>query len=185
MKALVVATDGFEDSEFSYPYYRLQEDSWEVDVATPDGDAVEGEYGYTFDADHAIDERSPSAFADEYDLLVVPGGDSPEALRTEAPEAADVVASFDEHDVPIAAICHGAQLLISADVLEGRRATGYWTLEVDIQNAGAEYVDEAVVADGNLVTSRVPDDLPAFMDRALDRVDQAEQAERGEPAVPA
>ncbi|MFB6269898.1 MAG: type 1 glutamine amidotransferase domain-containing protein [Halobacterium sp.] len=177
MKGLVLATDGFEDSEFSYPFYRLREAGWDVDVASPDSDAIEGEYGYEFDADLAIDGEDPLWFAEEYDLLVIPGGDSPEALRTEAPTAADVVAAFDDHDKPIAAICHGAQLLISADILEGRRATGYWSLQVDVENAGAEYVDERVVVDENLVTSRVPDDLPAFMDATLRLVDAAPDAE--------
>ncbi|MFB6195890.1 MAG: type 1 glutamine amidotransferase domain-containing protein [Haloplanus sp.] len=173
MKGLVIATDGFEDSEFSYPYRRLQEESWDVDVATPDGDAIEGKHGYTFEADWSIDEHTADWWADEYDLLVIPGGGSPESLRTEAPEAAEMVAAFDDRDKPIAAICHGAQLLISADVLAGRQATGYWPLEVDIENAGATYVDESVVVDGNLVTSRVPDDLPAFMSETLSVVEAA------------
>jgi protease I len=177
MKGLVLVTDGFEDSEFSYPFYRLRESGWDVDVATPDGDSVTGEHGYEFDGDVAIDEDSPSWFAEEYDLLVVPGGDSPEALRTEAPAAADVVAAFDDRDRPIATICHGAQLLISAGILAGRRATGYWSLEVDVENAGAEYVDEPVVVDENLVTSRVPDDLPAFMDATLRLVEADPEAE--------
>lgn len=177
MKGLVLATDGFEDSELSYPYYRLQESGWDVDIATPDADRIEGKHGYGFDADLSIDDMEPVEFADEYDVLVIPGGGSPEALRTEAPAAADVVAAFDEYDEAIISICHGAQLLISADVLDGRRATGYWTLEVDIENAGAEYVDEPVVVDDNLVTSRVPDDLPAFMDAALRLVDANLDAE--------
>jgi protease I len=163
MKGLIVTTDGFEDSEFSYPFYRLREAGFDVDVATPDGEPVEGKHGYEFDADFAIDAHDAEWWTDEYDLLVVPGGYAPERLRTEAPEAADIVSAFDDADRPIAAICHGAQLLISADVLEGREVTGYWTLEVDIENAGATFIDEAVVVDGNLVTSRVPEDLPAFM----------------------
>ncbi|WP_423750798.1 type 1 glutamine amidotransferase domain-containing protein [Salinirarus marinus] len=177
MKGLIVTTDGFEDSEFSYPFYRLREEGWDVDVATPDGESVEGEHGYEFDADWAIDAHQPDWWAAEYDLLVIPGGDAPEALRTEAPEAADVVAAFDAADQPIAAICHGAQLLVSADVLEGREATGYWSLEVDVENAGATFVDDPVVVDGNLVTSRVPDDLPAFTTELLNVAEK--------PAVPA
>lgn len=171
MKGLILATDGFEDSEFSYPYYRLQESGWDVDVATPDGEPIEGKHGYEFDADFAIGVHEPAELSGQYGILVLPGGNSPESLRLEAPAAIDIVAAFDAADETIISICHGAQLLISADVLADRRATGYWTLEVDIENAGAEYVDEPVVVDGNLVTSRFPDDLPAFMDAALRLVD--------------
>ena len=167
MRGIVLATDGVEDSEFNYPFYRLQEAGVEVDVATPDGEAIEGKTGYEFEADYAIDEHDAERWADEYDLLVVPGGYSPENLRLEAPEAADIVAAFDEAGQPIAAICHGAQLLISAGILEGRTITGYWSLEEDVENAGAEFVDEAVVVDDTLVTARVPDDLPAFMSETL------------------
>lgn len=172
MMGLILATDGFEDSEFSYPYYRAREDGWEVDVATPDGEAVEGKHGYEFDADLAIDEHEPEWYAEEYDFLLVPGGGSPEALRTEAPAAAEIVSWFDEYDRPIGAICHGPQLLISADVLEGREATAYWPLAVDVENAGAEFVDEAAVVDGNLVTARVPEDLPAFTSRLFELVEE-------------
>lgn len=168
MKGLIVTTDGFEDSEFSYPYYRLQEAGFDVDVATPDGESVSGKHDYEFEADLDVDARDPERFADEYDLLVVPGGRAPEQLRVEAPESADVARAFVEADVPVASICHGAQLLISADVLEGRTITCYWTLEVDVENAGAEFVDEPVVVDEPLVTSRVPDDLPAFMAETFD-----------------
>lgn len=171
MRGLVLATDGFEDSELSYPYYRLHESGWDVDIATPAGRPITGEYGYEFEGDLALTDRDPGSFAEAYDVLVVPGGDSPEALRTQAPEAADIVAAFDDHETPIISICHGAQLLISAGILDGRRATGYWPLQVDIENAGGEYVDEPVVVDGTLVTARVPDDLPAFMDAALRVVD--------------
>lgn len=172
MKAIVLTTDGFEDSEFNYPYYRLREDDWEVDVATPEGESVEGKHGYEFDADFAIDEYEPATWAEQYDLLVIPGGYSPESLRTEAPESAEIVRAFDDAEQPIAAICHGVQLLISADVLEGREVTGYWSLEVDVENAGAEFVDEEVVVDGHFVTSRAPDDLPAFMAATFENVER-------------
>lgn len=163
MRALIIATNGFEDSELSYPYYRLQEYGADVHVVAPETGTIEGKHGYEFEVDWTFDERTPEEWAEAFDLLVVPGGYSPEQLRTEAPVAADVVATFDEFDLPIAAICHGAQLLISADILAGREITGYWTLEVDIENAGATFVDEAVVVDHNIVTSRVPADLPYFM----------------------
>lgn len=172
MQALILATDGFEDSELSYPYYRLEEYGAEVHIAAPEAGTIEGKHGYTFDVDWTIDDRMPAEWAESFDLLVIPGGYSPERLRTQAPAAPDVVAAFDEFEVPIASICHGAQLLISADILEGREVTGYWSLEVDIENAGATYVDEEVVVDDYLVTSRVPSDLPAFMAETFDLVER-------------
>ncbi len=172
MQALILATDGFEDSELSYPYYRLQEYGADVHLVAPEEGAIEGKHGYTFDVDWTVDERTPEEWAESFDLLVIPGGDSPERLRTEAPMAADVVAAFDAFEVPIAAICHGAQLLISADVIEGREITGYWSLEVDIENAGATYLDEPVVVDDAVVTSRVPSDLPAFMTETFELLER-------------
>lgn len=176
MRGLIIATDGFEDSEFSYPYYRLLEEGWEVDVATPTGDPVEGKHGYEFEADFALDEFDAEWYAEEFDLLVLPGGRSPERLRMEAPITADIVEAFDEYGLPIAAICHGVQLLMSADVIEGREMTGYWTLADDIEHAGATFVDEPVVVDDHFITARYPDDLPAFMGELFDWLDRKEPA---------
>ena len=171
---LILATDGFEDSELSYPYYRLQEADVEVNLATPNGDSIVGKHEYEFEADFAIDDHDADWWADEYDILVIPGGKSPEMLRIQAPTAAEIVDAFDTNGLPIASICHGAQLLISADILDDRTLTGYWTLEIDIENAGGTYVDEAVVIDDNLVTSRVPSDLPAFMRETINLLETAD-----------
>lgn len=176
MRALVLTTDGFEDSEFSYPYYRLREEDWDVEVMTPGGEPVEGKHGYEFEADRAFEDADPDALAEEFDLLVLPGGGAPESLRTEAPVAADIVAAFDEWDKPVAAICHGVQLMISADVLADREVTGYWPLEVDVENAGATYVDDAAVVDDNFITARYPDDLPAWLQAVLDVVESKQPA---------
>jgi protease I len=175
MKALIVTTDGFEDSELTYPYYRLQEAGIDVEIATPDGESVTGKIGEEMDADLAISEASE----DEYDLLVVPGGNAPEDLRLEAEEAITLVREFDESGKPIASICHGAQLLISADVLKGREVTGYWAIRVDIENAGATFVDEGCVVDDTLVTARYPDDLPAWLSGLFAQLDEVEE----QPAV--
>ncbi|KXA93798.1 hypothetical protein AKJ66_00790 [candidate division MSBL1 archaeon SCGC-AAA259E22] len=163
MKALIIATNGFEDNEFSYPYYRLKEADFEVDVATPDSKSVSGKHGTEFEADLAIKD----AEMNDYDLLVIPGGRSPEHLRMEAPESIDLVKEFYDADKPISAICHGTQLLMSADVLEGKRATCYWSIRDDLEHAGATFVDRSVVVDNNLITSRHPDDLPDFMRETL------------------
>jgi protease I len=168
MSGLIVSGDGFEDSELTYPLYRLGEAGFAVDVATPNGDSIESKHGQSQEADLPIEEVE----ADDYGFLVVPGGRAPESMRLDAPETADLIAAFEESGRPIASICHGAQLLISADVIDGRTMTAYWSLEVDVENAGATFRDEPVVVDDNLVTSRDPDDLPAFMTEFLDLLDE-------------
>lgn len=162
MNGLIVATKRFEDSELSYPYYRLQEAGYEMDLATPGGRTITGKVGYEFDADLAVEDKTATEWANEYDILVVPGGKSPEYLR-ETQVAVDLVREFDERGKPIATICHGPQLLISSGILPDRTLTAVPRLEVDIENAGGRFVDEQVVVDDNLVTSRTPADLPAFM----------------------
>jgi protease I len=157
MKALIMAADGVEDSEFFYPYYRLLEEGAEVDVATPDACSVTGKHGYCVGADVALGEVS----ADDYDLLVLPGGKAPETVRLDE-NAVETTRRMMEAGKVVAAVCHGAQTLISAGVLDGRKATCWHAIRDDLKAAGADYRDEEVVVDGNLVTSRCPDDLPAF-----------------------
>ncbi len=168
MKALILVADGVEDSEFFYPYYRLREEDITVDVASPDGEKIVGKHGYEFEPNLSFSEVNASA----YDLLVLPGGKGPERVRLE-PAAVDITKWMFEADKTVAAICHGAQVLISADVLHGRRATCWKAIRDDIKAAGAEYLDQEVVVDGNLVTSRSPDDLPAFCREMLAAVRQA------------
>ena len=168
MKALILVASHVEDIEFFYPYYRLQEEGWEVDVATPDGQTIVGEHEYGFDPDMKIAEAS----AEDYDLLVLPGGKAPERVRM-APESVEIARSMLEAGKTVAAICHGIQTLISADVLKGRRATCWPAIRDDARAVGAEYLDQDVVVDGNLVTSRRPDDLPAFCREMLTAARQA------------
>lgn len=167
MNALIVAAGGFEDTELYCPYYRLREEKAAVDVATPNGEGVEGKHGYAVEADLAVDD----AREDRYDLLVIPGGRSPEHLRVEAPRSPALAREFDDADKTVAAICHGAQILMSTDALEGREATCYRSIRDDLENAGATFRDEPVVVDGNLVTSRHPGDLPRFMAATLRNVE--------------
>jgi protease I len=159
---LMMVDNGFEDLELYYPKLRLIEAGHQVEVATPDGMPRTGKHEYAVAADLSIDDVDVG----NYDALVVPGGSrSPEALRTQD-AALRVVKGFEAGSKPIASICHGPWLLASAGVLEGRRSTCYFAIRDDVANAGATYVDEEVVVDGNLVTSRTPLDMPAFM-RAL------------------
>lgn len=157
MKALILLAEGFEDSEFLYPYYRLQEEDIEVDVAGPEPGTVTGKHGYTAE----IEQNFSSVDADSYDLLVLPGGKAPETVRLND-DALTITETILENGKVVGAICHGAQVLISAGVLDGRRATCWQGIRDDLKIAGAAYVDEEVAVDGNLITSRCPSDLPAF-----------------------
>ncbi len=162
MKALIISADNFEDSELLFPCYRLKEEGIEVAVATPSCGTIRGKHGYEVKADRKIADIDP----DDYDLLVLPGGKAPETVRQEAAALA-ICQRFFEQNKPVAAICHGPQTLISAGLLKGRRATCYRTVAEELKEAGALYEDGEVVVDGNLVTSRQPSDLPAFMREML------------------
>ncbi len=157
MKALILAADGFEDSELLYPYYRLQEEQIPVDVAGPEVGTLTGKHGYSTEANLTFGEVRP----EEYGLLVLPGGKGPETVRLDEDAVATARQMFEEGK-PVAAICHGAQVLISAEVLEGKKATCWQGVRDDLKAAGADYHDKEVVVDGNLITSRQPGDLPAF-----------------------
>jgi protease I len=157
MKALILVADGFEDLELFYPWYRLREEGLEVTLASPNGQAVTGKHGYRAEPDMPIRELNPS----EYEVLLIPGGHAPAALRLRE-EAVGIARTFMEEDRRVAAICHGPQLLLSAGALNGRYVTCAPSIRDDVRAAGANYRDEAVVVDGNLITSRGPDDLPEF-----------------------
>ena len=158
MKALIISAENFEDSELLFPYYRLKEEGIEVEIASPAGVTIRGKHGYEVKADHSLAGIDP----DDYALLVLPGGKAPEAVRKE-PAALEICKRFFTRNKPVAAICHGPQTLISAGLLKGRRATCYRTVAEEMRSAGALYEDSEVIVDGNLVTSRQPSDLPAFM----------------------
>jgi protease I len=168
MRALILMADNFEDLEFFYPYYRLREEGFDVDVASQDGGKVVGKHGYDFACNLSFFEAS----APDYDLLVLPGGKAPERVRLEPP-AVEIARAMFEADKTVAAICHGVQTLMSADVLRGRKATCAKGIRDDLKAAGAEYLDQEVVVDGNLITSRSPEDLPAFCREILAAVKQA------------
>ena len=158
MKALIISADKFEDTELLVPYYRLKEVGVEVEVASMSRGTIKGKHGYEVIVDKTLDEVNP----DNYTILVLPGGAAPALVRKE-PKALDIVRSFFARNKPVAAICHGPQILISAGLLRGRRATCYKSVVDELKEAGALYEDTEVVVDGNLVTSRQPSDLPAFM----------------------
>lgn len=162
MKALIISADNFEDSELLVPYYRLKEADIQVVVASINRGVIKGKHGYEVAAYKTLDEVNP----DDYAILILPGGEAPAVLRKE-PKALEISRNFFSHNKPVAAICHGPQILISAQLLKGRRATCYNLVEDELKEAGALYEDQEVVVDGNLITSRQPGDLPAFMREAM------------------
>jgi protease I len=158
MKVLIVSADAFEDTELLVPWYRFREEGLLVDVASLHEGRIKGKHGYQVLANLAIDDVQ----AADYDALLLPGGWAPEALRR-SPRLLEIVREFFAAAKPVFAICHGPEILISAGVLGGRSATCYKTVAAELEQAGARYRDAEVVVDGNLVTSREPGDLPAFL----------------------
>lgn len=158
MKALIISADNFEDSELLVPYYRLKEAGVEVNVASLKRGAITGKHGYEVAVDKTINEVDP----DDYAILVLPGGKAPAVVRN-VPKALEIARSFFARNKPVAAICHGPQVLVSAGLLKGRRATCYLSVAEELKESGALYEDREVVVDANLVTSRQPADLPVFM----------------------
>lgn len=163
MKALIVTAEHFEDSELFAPREALEKAGFEVAIAAPEkGHQVHGKHGGKVLADLAARDVDPDA----YDLLLLPGGKAPESLRRDE-HVLRIAKAFFKADKPVAAICHGPQILVSARLLEGRRATCYKSMAQELRNSGARYEDAAVVVDGNLVTSREPGDLPEFVREML------------------
>lgn len=158
MKALIISADHFEDSELLFPFYRLQEEGLEVDVASVARGTIHGKHGYEVVVDKALRDVDSNA----YDVLILPGGKAPATLRKEAAAIA-IARDFMRRNKPVAAICHGPQVLITAGVLQGRRATCYRSVAEELKASGARYEDSEVVVDDKLLTSRQPSDLPAFM----------------------
>lgn len=177
-KILMLATDGFEQSELFEPRRALLDAGHEVTLASNKRDPIQGmkhdEKGETIKPDALLNEIQSS----DYDMLVLPGGvANPDKLRTEA-EAIRIVREFFDRGAPVAAICHGPWLLAEADVIRGRTLTSWPSIRTDLRNAGADVVDREVVVDGTLITSRKPDDIPAFNQAVLQAVSQTV----GEPA---
>jgi protease I len=166
----VLATDGFEQSELAEPVEALKEAGATVHVIAPRSGRIKGWNHTQWGEEVAVDRVLDQVRADEYDALVLPGGVmNPDKLRIQ-PKAVEFVRAFFEQQKPVAAICHGPWLLVEADVVHGRRVTSYESIKTDLRNAGAEWVDEEVVVDNGLVTSRKPDDLPAFIDKMLEEI---------------
>lgn len=166
----VLITDMFEDVEYTRPAEAFRKAGHElVHVGLSAGETVHGKKEQT---PVTIDRSVSDVSVDDFDALFIPGGYSPDKLRAhDAP--VEFVRQFVKSGKPVLAICHAPQLLITAQVLEGRKITGWKSVAQDIKNAGAEYIDREVVVDGNLVSSRKPDDIPAFIKASLDKLREA------------
>lgn len=168
MKALMISADNFEDTELLVPYYRLKEEDIQVDLVSLRPGSIKGKHGYEAKVDKVLDQVDPA----DYDILVLPGGKAPAAIRNNA-KAQDIARFFMNRNMPVAAICHGPQTLISAGLLKGRRATCYSTVVPEMKAAGVLYEDSSAVIDGNLLTSRSPEDLPDFMREMMKKIRHA------------
>ena len=162
-RVLMIAADGFETVELFEPRKALETAGATVTLASIKKDPIQGmkgdiEKAETADVDLTLDEVD----VDDFDALVLPGGvANPDKLRVEQ-KAVEIVQDFMDDDKIVAAICHAPWLLVEADVVDGRRVTGFESIRTDLENAGADVVSEEVVVDENLITSRCPDDIPAF-----------------------
>lgn len=167
MTVAMLATHGFEEVELTDPRDALEEAGAEASLVAPQADSIQAwdvdDWGESYDVDMELENARP----DDFDALLLPGGVlNPDQLRMNN-EAVDFVATFVESGKPVASICHGPWMLAEADVVEGRTMTSYLSIRTDLRNAGANVVDEEAVTDDNLVTSRNPDDLPAFNDAMI------------------
>lgn len=185
-KILIVAGDAVEAQEIFYPYWRLKEEGWEVHVAAPRKkvlytvvhDFEPGVETYTEKPGYRfvwVDKEYKEVNPEEYDGLVIPGGRMPEYVRLNE-ELRRIVSHFMEKGKPVAAVCHGVQILTAFNLVKGRRLTSYIAVKPETEIAGAEWMDKEVVVDGNLVTSRAWPDLPYFMKEFIRLVKEYTQA---------
>jgi len=174
----ILATDGFEQDELLSPLQALRDAQAEVKIVSPAKDQIKG-WDYTdWGKKVKVDVPLDKARQEEFDALVLPGGViNPDHLRREL-AAVQFVKTFFQTGKPVAAICHGPQLLIEADVVRGRKLTSFASIKTDLKNAGAQWVDQEVVVDNGLVTSRSPDDLPAFNAKMIEEFAEGVHGQR-------
>ena len=169
---LILATNGYERSELRVPFEKLRKRGADVKIASLESGAIKSwdkkDWGDSID----VDLLAGDVEVDEFDALVLPGGQiNPDLLRLNK-DAMRVVKDFLNSGKIVAAICHAPWLLIEADALRGRDATSYWSIKTDVRNAGANWKDEEVVTDDGIITSRSPDDLPAFVEKIVEEVEE-------------
>ncbi len=167
-KIAILATNGFEDAELIYPQIRLKEAGYTVDLISLTKAEIKGKNGYPLIPDLTVND----AKVENYDGIIIPGGTiNPDNLRRNQ-KALDLVKSINDQGKLVAAICHAGWVLISAKIVKGRKATSFFAIKDDMVNAGAKFEDTSVVIDNNLITSRMPADLPDFMKAVLKFLDK-------------
>lgn len=165
-KVLVLTANYFEESELIYAVYRLREEGAEVTVASPDGAALTGKNHMS---PFPVDASYDAVGANSFDAVVIPGGFAPDLVRR-FPKALELVRDLNAANKPVATVCHGGWVAISAGIVDGRKATAVSAIKDDMVNAGVNFVDEPVVIDGNLITSRVPADMGAWMKALIEAI---------------
>jgi protease I len=165
-KILILAADLYEDMELWYPKIRMKEAGFDVVVAAKEKKTYKGKNGYPVNADITLEEVK----TDEYAAVIIPGGYAPDIMRRYE-KLLQIVKAISDAGKPVAAICHAAWVPISAKIVKGKKMTCFMAVKDDVINAGAEYLDQEVVVDGNLITSRFPDDLPAFCRAILSAIE--------------
>ena len=172
VRAAILVEQQYQEMEVWYPLYRLREAGCKVTLVGPEaGQSYPSKLGYPAKSDKAARDVS----ADDFDILVIPGGYSPDHMRRSEPMVR-LVSTMAEQGKVVAAICHGPWVLCSTQALKGRKATCFHSIKDDVTNAGAKYTDAEVVRDGNLITARKPDDLPAFVLAIIQAVREAKPA---------
>lgn len=177
-KVAILATNGFEESELFEPKKALERKGAQVDIVSTESGSIKGWKSGNWGQEIKVDKNLNEVNSADYHALVLPGGViNPDKLRREESAVKFVRGFFKEHK-PVAAICHGPQLLIEAEVIQGRKMTSFSSIRKDLENAGAKWVDEEVVVDEGLVTSRKPDDLEAFNSKIIEEIKEGKHSEQ-------
>lgn len=153
----------YEDLEFWYPCIRMKEEGAKVEIIAPEKAEYKGKHGLPAKSDKSVEDANPS----DYDALIIPGGYSPDLMRRHE-KMVDFVKKMNEEKKNIAAICHAGWMLASANIIKGKKLTSFYSIKDDMINAGADWIDKEVVKDGNIITSRNPNDLPAFCSKIIE-----------------
>lgn len=177
-KIAILATNGFEEVELTSPRDAMLKEGFQVDIVSTESGSIKGWKDGNWSKEIEVDKTIDQVKAEDYNALMLPGGViNPDKLRRDD-NALEFVRNFFKQEKPVAAICHAPQVLISAGVVEGRKMTSFHSIKDDLVNAGANWVDEEVVVDQGFVTSRNPDDLPAFNDKLVEEIHEGKHEEQ-------
>ena len=177
-KIAILATNGFEESELKSPKEAMEKEGFQVDIVSPESGEIKGWSNGNWSNSYNVDKTLNEVNASEYNALMLPGGViNPDQLRRNK-DVLMFVRDFFEQQKPVAAICHAPQILISAGVVKGRKLTSFNSIKDDLINAGANWVDEEVVVDQGFITSRNPNDLPAFNSKLIEEIREGKHEEQ-------